>query len=123
MSETDTITLSRAEYEALLERLEDAEDLNTIKRFEARVAALGWEEATRNALPAELAWRLLDGAHPLGIWREHRKLSGAKLSALSGVPQSYISEIETRKKPGSLDAMAKLAQALGVTIDDLAPDA
>jgi len=121
MSATDTVTLSRAEYEALLDRLEDAEDENAIKRFEARVAALGWEAATRNALPAERAWRLLDGAHPLAVWREHRKLSGAKLAALSGVPQSYISEIETGKKPGSLDAMAKLARALGVTIDDLAP--
>ena len=56
------------------------------------------------------------------VWREHRKLSGAKLAALSGVPQSYISEIETRKKPGSLDAMAKPARALGVMIDDLASE-
>jgi hypothetical protein len=123
MSDADTVTLSRAEYEALLDRLEDAEDENTIKRFEARVAAMGWEAATRNCLPAELVWRLVDGAHPVAIWREHRALTGAKLAALSSVPQSYISEIETRKKPGSLDAMAKLARALGVTIDDLTPEA
>jgi DNA-binding XRE family transcriptional regulator len=122
MSESDTVTISRAEYEALLDRLEDAEDARTIAAFEARVAAVGFEEATKNYLPAELAWRLLDGAHPLAIWREHRALSGAKLAALSGVPQSYISEIETRKKPGSLDAMAKLARALSVTIDDLTPE-
>jgi DNA-binding XRE family transcriptional regulator len=122
MSAPDTVTLTRVEYEALLDRLEDAEDENAIKRFEARVAAEGWEAATRNCLPAELVWRMLDGEHPLAIWRQRRKLSGAKLAVLAGVPQSYISEIETRKKPGSLGAMAKLARALGVTIDDLTPE-
>jgi transcriptional regulator with XRE-family HTH domain len=35
------------------------------------------------------------------------------------VPQSYISEIETGKKPGSIDAWRRLAAALDVTIDDL----
>ncbi len=121
MSDSDTITLSRAEYEALLDRLEDAEDALTLKKFEARIAEVGHTEATRNFLPAERVWRMLDGEHPLVIWREHRGLSGAALARLSGVPQSYVSEIETRKKPGSIDAMRKLATALGVTIDDLVP--
>jgi predicted transcriptional regulator len=76
---------------------------------------------------AQTIWQRVSAArdvaeHPLAVWREHRKLSGAKLATLSGVSQSYISEIETRKKPGSLAAMAKLARALGVTIDDLTPE-
>jgi transcriptional regulator with XRE-family HTH domain len=41
------------------------------------------------------------------------------LAAKSGVVQSYLSEIETGKKPGSLAAMKAVAEALGVTIDDL----
>jgi transcriptional regulator with XRE-family HTH domain len=32
-----------------------------------------------------------------------------------------LSQIETGKKPGSFDAMAKLARALGVDMEDLAP--
>ena len=36
MNDSDTVTLSRAEYEALLDRLEDAEDLATIIAAEAR---------------------------------------------------------------------------------------
>jgi hypothetical protein len=31
------------------------------------------------------------------------------------------SEIETKKKPGSIDAHRALAEALGLTIDDVVP--
>jgi len=119
MSAIETVTIPRKEYEALLSRLEQAEDIQAVEAFRARVAAVGFDEATKDHLPAELAWRLLDGEHPLRIWREHRGLSANALAKLTGVPQSYISEIETRKKPGSIDAYSKLARALGVTVDDL----
>jgi hypothetical protein len=46
MSNTsETVALSRAEYEALLERIEEAEDLAAIAAAEAREAALGNEKA------------------------------------------------------------------------------
>jgi transcriptional regulator with XRE-family HTH domain len=48
-------------------------------------------------------------------------LTGAALARLCGVAQSYISEIETGRKPGSFEAMAKIARALSVSLDDLAP--
>jgi transcriptional regulator with XRE-family HTH domain len=48
-------------------------------------------------------------------------LSGQQLAELSGVPQSYISEIERAVKPGSVQALSKLARALGLTIVDLVP--
>jgi transcriptional regulator with XRE-family HTH domain len=42
-----------------------------------------------------------------------------QLETKSGIKQSYISEIETGKKPGSIATMKALADALDVTIDDL----
>jgi hypothetical protein len=36
---SDTITLSRTDYEALLDRLENLEDMATLDRLEARLAA------------------------------------------------------------------------------------
>lgn len=119
MTTVDTVTLPRAEYEALLDRLEDAEDTRALEAFRARVAAVGFDEATKDFLPSDLAWRLLDGEHPIRIWREHRGLTATSLAKLADIPQSYLSDIETRKKPGSVDAYAKLAGALGVTVDDL----
>jgi len=49
---TETVTLTRAEYEALIERLEEAEDLAAIAAAEAREAALGKERA-RETMTAE----------------------------------------------------------------------
>ena len=116
IAETDqTVTLSRADYDALLEALEDAEDIATARAAERAVAA-----GESEYLPIEMVERL-SREHPLRVWREHRGLTGAALAKRSGVAQSYISEIETGRKPGSFEAMAKIARALSVSLDDLAP--
>ena len=119
---SDTVTLTRAEYAALLARLEDAEDTNVLAAHRERVKEAGEEAALADCLPIELVRRMIEGEHPIRIWREHRGLSGQQLAAASGVPQPYISDIELRKKPGSLDAFTKLAKALRVKIDDLVED-
>jgi len=116
----ETITLTREEYRALVERIEDAEDLAAVAAAEAREAALGKEKARADYLPIELVRRLSDGEHPVRVWRTHRGLSRDALAALAGIAPSYLSEIETRRKPGSFAALAKLAAALQLSLDDLA---
>ena len=111
---TDTVTLARTDFEALQEALEDAEDLARSRLVMARIEA-GEEEA----LPIEMVERLIAGESPIRVWRDHRGLTGTALAAAAGVPQGYLSEIERGKKPGSVDALVKIARALGVTIDDL----
>jgi len=37
------------------------------------------------------------------------------------VDPAYLSQIETGKKPGSVRALASLARALRIDLDDLAP--
>jgi DNA-binding Xre family transcriptional regulator len=121
MSDTNEIvTLTRAEYEALIERLEDAEDLAAVAAAEAREAALGKEKARADYLPIELVRRLSAGEHPVRVWRAHRRLSREALATAAGIAPSYLSEIETRRKPGSFSALAKLAAALHISLDDLA---
>lgn len=68
-----------------------------------------------------MAERLWAGENPVWVWRERRGLTGVELSARAGVSQSRLSEIETGRKPGSFDAMTKLAHALGVSPDELVP--
>jgi len=118
---SETITLSRADYEALLDRLEEAEDAATFDRLEQRLAAAGPETALADYLPSELVKRLIDGEHPLRVWRIKRGLTREVLAATAGVSPSYLTEIETGKKPGSFDAIAKVAAALRVSLDDIAP--
>lgn len=115
---SDTITLTRAEYDALIARLEDAEDTAALAEHRAHMKESP-DKTLADCLPMALVGRLIEGEHPLRIWREHRGLTGKQLAEAAGVPQPYISDIELRKKPGSIDAHAKLAKALDVTIDDL----
>ncbi len=101
-----------AEFEALIERIEDLED--------AMIARAGQERGiTRDALPVEAVERMISGEHPIRIWREHRGLTMQALAKRSKVPQSYISEIETKKKPGSVAALKKIAAALELDLDDI----
>jgi len=51
----------------------------------------------------------------------HRGLSAHDLAKIAVLAPSYLSEIETGKKPGSFDAMARLARVLRVAMEDLAP--
>ena len=118
--ETDTVTLTRAEYEALIERLEDAEDNAFVDAVEAREREIGKDKARADYLPGELVRRLIEGEHPVRVWRAHRGLRRDALAATAGIAPSYLTEIETRRKPGSFAALAKLATALHVSLDDLA---
>ena len=114
MSKTNAITINRAEFERLIQRVEDIEDVLQMRSLEERVAGEG---IPPGSLPVAAAERILDGESPLRVWREHRGMTLAQLAAASGLGLSYISEIETGKKAGSVQARKKLAQALSTTID------
>jgi DNA-binding XRE family transcriptional regulator len=119
-AEADTVTLSRVQYEALLDRLEEAEDKAALDALEAWIAKHGFAEAMQDYLPMELTKRLSSGEHPIRVWRTHRGLTREALAAAAGVSPSYLTEIETRRKPGSFDAIAKIAAALRISLDDIA---
>ncbi len=119
LTESDTVTLSRADYEALLDRLEDLEDMAALDRLEARLAA-DPEGALADYLSIDLVKRLSAGEHPIRVWRAHRGMTREALAIAAGVAPSYLTEIETRRKPGSFNAIAKLAAALRVPLDDIA---
>ncbi len=119
----DTVTLSRADFEAMLEAVEDAEDIAALSVAEAREREQGKKAARADHLPVELVIRLIDGERPLRIWREQRGLSPQRLAEKAGISRSYLVEIESGKKPGSVVAYRKLSQALKVSIDDLLPSA
>jgi DNA-binding XRE family transcriptional regulator len=110
----DTVLLRRADYEALVRQAEDAADAAQIREAEARV-----ESCEDEYLPIALTKRLMEGEVPVRVWREHRGLSARALATKAGISTAYLSQIETGKKPGSFDAMAKVARALRVEMEDL----
>jgi DNA-binding XRE family transcriptional regulator len=112
----DTVTLSRADYEAMVQALEDAADLAAIRDVSARVAA-GQEEY----VPGAVIERLAAGEHPVRVWREHRGMTGRALAEAAHIPASYLCDIEAGRKPGSFQAMAAIAAALRLDMEDLKP--
>ncbi|MBR0663264.1 helix-turn-helix domain-containing protein [Roseomonas hellenica] len=113
------VTLSRADFDALVEAAEDRTDRIAFAAFDADVARRGLDAVLDEALPIDAVERIADGESPLRVWREHRGLTASALAAASGVAVSYISEIETGKKPGSAATLAKLAKALRTSVDVL----
>lgn len=118
----DSVTLRRADFEALISAAEDAIDNAAIDAQERREAELGRAAARADYLPGALVDRLLAGESPVRIWREHRRLTARKLSDDAGVSSSYLSEIETGRKPGSTAALHAIAQVLRVPMDSLISD-
>jgi DNA-binding XRE family transcriptional regulator len=118
--DADTVTLRRADYEALIERLEEAADIAALDDLDARIA-VGGEEALADYLPADLVERLVAGESPIRIWREHRRLSISDLAQAVDLAPSYVSEIENGSNPGSLAATAKIARALRIPLENLVP--
>ena len=102
----------RAEYEALRNAVdEDAMDAVIIQRV--------LEDPDQELLPFELVKRIAGGEHPVRVWRDYRGTRAAELAAAAGIAASYLSDIENGKKPGSVRAMKRIADALNVTVDDL----
>ncbi|MEO5336858.1 MAG: helix-turn-helix domain-containing protein [Magnetospirillum sp. WYHS-4] len=114
-----TVTLNRADYEALLEALEDAETAATLNANAAKERAAGKAAYRADCLSVGLVERMLAGESPVRVWREHRGLTSKALAEAAGLPRGYLSEIETGKKPGSLSALKRLAEVLRVGLDDI----
>jgi hypothetical protein len=112
--ESGAVNVPHDEIDALKARIEELEDARDL-------AAAAKNAKAEDYLPAALMNRIIDGAHPVRVWREHRGLSARALAEKADIPASYLSEIENRKKPGSIEAYRALAEALDLTIDDLAP--
>ena len=108
MTKEDTVTLAREEYEALIERIAELED---------RVAAVDADGGVR--VPHEVARAIDGGEKPAVAFRIHRGFTLQEMSERTGLAVGYLSEIERGVKPGSAAALARMASALGTTIDVL----
>lgn len=77
------------------------------------------DEAPDAFLPVELADRIVAGDSPVAVWRRHRGLTQARLAKAARLSQSYLAEIESGRKDGSVEALRAIARALDVDVADL----
>jgi len=108
----ELVVLPRAEYEALLERADyDAEDADDVAIYDARKAAGG------DALPPEVSAAILRGESRLKAIRNWRDETQLHLSFKTGIGQGYLSDLESGRRTGTPETIAKLAQALSVPVE------
>jgi DNA-binding XRE family transcriptional regulator len=96
---------------------DDIEMLTDIQAFDAA------KSRNEEAFPTGLGVKLTEAHHAgkslVPVWREYREMTQAALADASGVNRVYLSEIETGKKPGSVEALKRIAEALRIGLDDL----
>ena len=110
----EMITIPLDEYKRMQAAVEDLADLQAHDRVMADLAA-GREER----VPALYVRRMIAGESPLRVWRSYRGLTQSALARTSGVNRVQIADIEAGRKNGSVETVRKLADALGVAVDDL----
>jgi DNA-binding XRE family transcriptional regulator len=86
---------------------------------DAAATAAFYATRGQETVPAEMVDRLIAGENPVKVWREYRDLSQRALAARAGLNFTYLSQIETGARRGPVKTMKKLAEALGVVLDDL----
>ncbi|SIT74722.1 helix-turn-helix transcriptional regulator [Pontibaca methylaminivorans] len=106
----EMVTITREEYDRLLEAAEDLADIEAYDRAKAQGG---------DSIPDEYVGRILDGESPLRVFRDWRGLTQARLAELSGVNRVQIANIEGGSRTGSVETLKKLAEALGLGVDDL----
>ncbi|MSP41757.1 MAG: XRE family transcriptional regulator [Alphaproteobacteria bacterium] len=109
--------LPLAEYKrmlAIIETKEDAQDIQDTKSVLARVKA-----RKELLVPGEVVHAIIGGAHPVRAWRIHRGMTAAALAEKAGIARPYLTQIEGRKRRGSIDILRAIAKALRTDVDSL----
>ena len=89
-------------------------DVTGIAAYDAAVAR------NEESFPLEVVDRLIAHESPLKVFREYRGLTQDTLAKNAGTNAAYLSQIETGRRTGSVRLLRRLADALGVELDDLA---
>ncbi|MDN5936042.1 MAG: helix-turn-helix transcriptional regulator [Nitrosospira sp.] len=92
-----------------------AEDMDDVALYDAAMAA---DDGVR--IPGEVLNATLDGAHPIKAWRTYRKLTQQALADKAAISKPFLSQIEGRKRVGTIAVLTALSRALDVPVDLLA---
>jgi DNA-binding XRE family transcriptional regulator len=106
----DTITLTRDQYEDLIDARDHAAAMRDI--------ATGAMETLSSAE----ADAYLAAPTPLAFWRKHRGLTQAVLAERVGIAQPSLAQAEAGRRGLSVGVWAKLAKTLRTRIEDLLPE-
>lgn len=104
--------LPLADYEALLAAADIDDDALDVAIFDARMLEIASDDTPQ--LPAEVSRDILRGASRLAALRHWRGLTQKELAQRVGITQSYLSDIERRRRVGAADTIDRFAAVLDV---------
>lgn len=110
---TDTVTITADEYRSLLNLKQDMQDAQFVARTMADIAN-GAPTLSEDEMDAYLA-----APTPLAYWRKRAGKTQTEIAAAAGVSQAFVAQIEAGRRDGTVSVLARIAEALGVRIDDL----
>jgi DNA-binding XRE family transcriptional regulator len=102
------------DYLLMLELLEDKADAAMLAEFHE-----AYQSGRDFLVPAEIVRRELEGESPVKLWREHRGLTQQDLADKAGISKSYLSQIESGKRQGTVETLSAIARSLEVPLDVL----
>lgn len=107
----EMVILPRAEFDALVRAVEEAEeDAADIAAYDAAKADIAGSER----LPFEVSRHILKGVGLLKALRLWRKLSQMELANAIGTSQGFLSDLENGRRRMTRNVARKLAAALDV---------
>lgn len=110
----ELVVLSRDEYDSLRARADSAaEDEDDVAIYDARRAELASGGAM---LPAAVSASMLRGDSRLKAIRQWKDVTQLHLASRTGISQGYLADLESGRRTGTAETLAKLADALGVPV-------
>jgi DNA-binding XRE family transcriptional regulator len=105
------VILSIEVYEEIREKLEEFEDINAYREVKREL---------QDNFPLLIVEKLILGEESkIKVLREHRGYSVTKLAREVEISESYLSQIENKKRKGNIDLYKKLSKILKVDLDFL----
>ena len=110
--EPEWVVLPVEEYLLLVDAVESMEDLMLYQEA---------METSEEIIPGEVVDLLLQGENPIRVWRTFRGISQHKLAHSTNISESYLSQLEGRRKTGTIPVMDAIAEALNVSLEEIMP--
>ncbi len=108
----ELVVIPRADYEALIAaRIEYDEDADDIAIYDARLEELA---VTDMRLPIEVSRLMLRGDSRLRAIRRWKGMTQTNLALQAKLTQGYLSDIESGRRTGSSEVLARVAKILAV---------
>ena len=112
----EMVIMPKADYDQLLAEHDDESGDDSTR--DARKVLRRVQAGTEPLIPVEVyKMNKIEGLSRIRAWRSYRGLSIAALAHKIKKSQPYLTQIENGTRKGTLATMAKLAAALGTTVD------